>query len=65
MLMTRWLFRIFPRVAGGSASAMCHKALVMRLADVHLPEPLSLHCIMRRNINVRLLLLLLLNGCET
>jgi len=34
MLMTRWLFRIVPCLAGGNASATRLKMLVMRFADV-------------------------------
>jgi len=35
MTMTRWEFRISPCLTGGSASATCHKMLVMRFAEVH------------------------------
>ena len=44
MPMTRCLFRVVPCLGGGNASAICHKALVIRPADV--PAPLSLHCIL-------------------
>jgi len=42
MPMTRWEFRIFTCLAGGNASASCLKMLVMHLANVQWPAPLSL-----------------------
>jgi len=59
--MTRWEFRIVP-VAGGNASATCLKMLVMRFADVQGLRDLYLwvcFCILWRNINFLLLLLIL------
>jgi len=40
--MTRWEFRNVHCLAGGNASAICLKMLVMRFADVQWPAPLSL-----------------------
>ena len=34
ILMTRWLFRIVPWLAGGNASAKCLKMLFMHSVDV-------------------------------
>ena len=46
MPMTRWLFRIVPGLAGGNASAICHKTVVMHPADMQWSAPLCLHCIL-------------------
>jgi len=59
MPMTRWEFRIVSCLAGAHASARCLKMLVMRFADVQWPAPLIGFGILRRNINLWLLLLLL------
>jgi len=42
MHMTRWEFGIVPCLAGGTASAICLKMLVMHFADVQLSAHLSL-----------------------
>jgi len=57
MPMTQWEFTIVSCLAGGNAPATCLKMLVMRIADVQGPAPLSLLLHLRRNINFSLFLL--------
>jgi len=51
MPVTLWELRIVPCLAGGNAPATCLKILVMQVADVQSPAPLSLFYIFGRNIN--------------
>jgi len=59
MPMTRWEFRIVPCLAGGKASATCHKMLVIRFGDVQWSAPLSFYSMFKSQYKFQVIIIII------